>query len=745
MKKLLVLLMALFTLAQVDAQEKNVIRIATDNTDLILQVAPNGRLYQAYLGDKLLNEKDINNFSPYVKGGSDGSVSTRGWEVYPGSGAEDYFEPAVAITHNDGNPSTILRYISSEQKAVAGGTETIIQLKDNQYPVEVTLHYIAYPKENVIKTWSEIKHAEKKPVTLWRYASTMLYFSGNEYYLTEFSSDWAKEAQMSTQPLLFGKKVIDTKLGSRVAMHTHPFFELGFEQPAQEAQGRAMLGTIGWTGNFQFTFEVDNVGNLRVIPAINPYASDYELKANEVFTTPEFMFTFSNNGTGEASRNLHAWARNYQLKDGQGDRMTLLNNWENTYFKFNEELLAELMKEAKHLGVDMFLLDDGWFGNKHPRNSDNAGLGDWEVMRSKLPGGIPALVQSAKEAGVKFGIWIEPEMANTTSELYEKHPDWILKAPNRELVLGRGATQVVLDLANPKVQDFIFGMVDNLMTNYPEIDYIKWDANMSIMNHGSNYLSDNDQSHMYIAYHKGFETICQRIRAKYPEVTIQACASGGGRVNYGLLPYFDEFWVSDNTDALQRVYMQWGTSYFFPAIAMASHISASPNHQTFRRIPLKYRIDVAMSGRLGMEIQPQDMTTEEKELCKKAIAEYKEIRPVVQFGDIYRLISPYEKQGVASLMYTSPEKDKAVVYWWKLEHFHNQHLPRVQLYGLIPEANYQIRELNRIDTQPLSFEGKVFSGAYLMANGLEIPNNHIVDRKMRNDYSSRVLYLKKME
>ena len=184
MKKLFVLLTALFTLTQVNAQEKNVIRIATDNTDLILQVAPNGRLYQAYLGDKLLNEKDINNFSPYVKGGSDGSVSTRGWEVYPGSGAEDYFEPAVAITHNDGNPSTILRYVSSEQKAVAGGTETVIQLKDDQYPVEVTLHYIAYPKENVIKTWSEIKHAEKKPVTIWRYASTMLYFSGNEYYLT---------------------------------------------------------------------------------------------------------------------------------------------------------------------------------------------------------------------------------------------------------------------------------------------------------------------------------------------------------------------------------------------------------------------------------------------------------------------------------------------------------------------------------------------------------------------------------
>ena len=219
MKKLFLLLMALFTLAQVKAQEKSVIQISTDNTDLILQVAPNGRLYQAYLGDKLLNEQDIKHFSPYVKGGSDGSVSTRGWEVYPGSGAEDYFEPAVAITHSDGNPSTILRYVSSEQKAVTGGTETIINLKDDQYPVEVTLHYIAYPKENVIKTWSEIKHNEKKPVTLWRYASTMLYFSDSKYFLTEFSGDWAKEAQMSSQQLQFGKKVIDTKLGSLSLIH----------------------------------------------------------------------------------------------------------------------------------------------------------------------------------------------------------------------------------------------------------------------------------------------------------------------------------------------------------------------------------------------------------------------------------------------------------------------------------------------------------------------------------------------
>ena len=553
MKKLFLLLMALFTLAQVKAQEKSVIQISTDNTDLILQVAPNGRLYQAYLGDKLLNEQDIKHFSPYVKGGSDGSVSTRGWEVYPGSGAEDYFEPAVAITHSDGNPSTILRYVSSEQKAVTGGTETIINLKDDQYPVEVTLHYIAYPKENVIKTWSEIKHNEKKPVTLWRYASTMLYFSDSKYFLTEFSSDWAKEAQMSSQQLQFGKKVIDTKLGSRAAMHTHPFFELGFGQSAQETQGRVMLGTIGWTGNFQFTFEVDNVGNLRVIPAINPYASDYELKANEVFTTPEFMFTFSNNGTGEASRNLHAWARNYQLKDGQGDRLSLLNNWENTYFKFDEQLLSELMKEAKHLGVDMFLLDDGWFGNKHPRNSDNAGLGDWEAMKSKLPGGIPALVKSAKEAGVKFGIWIEPEMVNPKSELFEKHPDWAITLPNRKTYYYRN--QLVLDLSNPKVQDFVFGVVDNILTENPEVAYFKWDCNSPITNVYSPYLK-NKQGQLYIDHVRGIYNVLKRVKEKYPNTPMMLCSGGGARCDYEALKYFTEFWCSDNTDPIERLFIQ---------------------------------------------------------------------------------------------------------------------------------------------------------------------------------------------
>ena len=255
------------------------IRISTDNIDLVLKVAPNGRLYQTYLGEKLLHDADLDNLEWYQHAASDGSVSQRGWEVYSTSGNEYFFEPALGITHADGNMTTYLYYTGSTTSNVDGGTLTRINLRDNRYPVDVTLNYVSYSKENVIKTWSEIKHSEKKPVTLFNYATTMLYFNEPAYYLTEFSSDWAKEAGMSSQQLQFGKKVIETKLGSRAAMHTHPFFEVGLDGEVKEQSGRVLMGTLGWTGNFRFAFEVDNVGNLRVLPGINNAASNYELKA----------------------------------------------------------------------------------------------------------------------------------------------------------------------------------------------------------------------------------------------------------------------------------------------------------------------------------------------------------------------------------------------------------------------------------------------------------------------------------
>ena len=332
-------------------------------------------------------------------------------------------------------------------------------------------------------------------------------------------------------------------------------------------------------------------------------------------------------------------------------------------------------------------------------------------------------------------------MTNTVSELYEKHPEYVIKAPHRNPTTGRGGTQLVLDMANPKVQDIVFEVVDTLMTRYPRIDYIKWDANAPIMEHGSQYLPADRQSHLYIDWHKGLTATLDRIRRAHPDVTIQACASGGGRANWGMLPWFDEFWTSDNNDALQRIYMQWGTSYFFPAIAMASHISAAPNHQTFRRIPVKFRADVAMSGRMGLELQPRDMTEEERTICRNAVNDYKQVRHIVQLGDLYRLLSPYDGKGSASLMYITPEKDDAVFFWWKTETFMNQQLPRIPMTGLDPDATYTVTELNRIDNTPLPCEGKSYTGRYLMDQGLELPLSHNVDYHKNTDYSSRVLRL----
>ena len=713
MKHLITTVVLALLAIHLNANEMKQIRISTDHTDLVLQVAPNGRLYQSYLGAKLLNEADLKDLAWSVHAASDGSVSQRGWEVYSGSGNEEFFEPALAVTHNDGNPSTWLYYVSSDTHPVEGGVQTDIVLRDDKYPVEVTLHYVAYPREDVIKTWTSIRHAEKKPVVLSAYASTMLYFCREAYYLTEFSSDWAKEAQMSTQPLFFGKKVIDTKLGSRAAMHTHPFFIVGLDQPAHERQGEVLMGTLGWTGNFRFTFEVDNVGNLRIIPSINPYASAYKLAADEVFTTPEFIFTLSTEGTGQGSRNLQAWARNYQLKDGKGARLTLLNNWENTGFNFNQDILADLMKEAKDLGVDMFLLDDGWFGNKYPRKDDHAGLGDWDVTHDKLPGGIRALTGAAREAGVKFGLWIEPEMVNPKSELFEKHPEWAIHYPNRNMYYYRN--QLVLDLSNPDVQDYVYGIVDKLLAENPDIAYFKWDCNSPITNIYSPYLKD-EQGQLYIDHVRGVYNVMKRVKEHHPDVPMMLCSGGGARCDYEALKYFTEFWCSDNTDPVERIYIQWGFSQFFPAKAMCAHVTSWNKSAS-----VKFRTDVASMCKLGFDLGLKELSAEELLYCQQAVANWKRLQDAILEGEQYRLVSPYESNHMA-LNYVNRNQSKAVLFAYDVYPRYQEKLLSVKLQGLDPHKRYKVEEINLMPDAraTLPAHRKVFSGDYLMKIGLDV-------------------------
>jgi alpha-galactosidase len=693
-KILVALLLVSFT---AHAQSKQIV-IETKNTAIVLSITDKGRVNQSYLGKKLKGEE-------YKMMGG-------GREVYLTAGMENQFEPAIRMVHNDFNPSLELVYVSHNTSKKEFGSTTDLVLKDPVYPVKVTLHYNAYFNEDVIEAWTDISHKEKKPLTLTEYASCLLHFNADEYWLTSFHGDWAREMQMGEEKLTTGIKSIESKLGTRTNFYQTQAFFLSTGKPSTETEGETIAATLAWTGNYQYLFEVDQRNGLRLRAGINAFASEYQLQPNEIFTTPKFIFTFSANGKGQASRNLHHWAGNYAVLNGKGERMTLLNNWEATGMKFNENRLVELFDEAKKLDVDLFLLDDGWFGNKYPRNDDKAGLGDWQEDSLKLPHGIGYLVKQATAKGIKFGIWLEPEMVNPKSELYETHPDWILKLPNRAENYGRN--QLVLDLSNPKVQDFVFSIVDRLMTKNPGIAFIKWDCNRSMTNSYSTYLKEK-QSHLFIEYTRGFYKVMDSVRTKYPQLPIMLCSGGGGRTDYGAMKYFTEFWPSDNTDGLERIFIQWGYSYFFPANTISAHVT------NMGKQSLKFRTDVAMMGKLGYDIRVQNFTPDELAFSNAAVKTYKRISHVIWFGDLYRIESPYESNR-AVLMYVSEEKNKAVLFNYHLNTRRQDIFNRVKLQGLDPAKNYRLNEINLFpgtkSTQPDN--DKVFSGEYLMNVGLNL-------------------------
>ncbi len=720
---LLTYILLLLTVINSVAVNAQTINITTNRTQLVLQVKENGRLYQTYLGARLSETTELSQI--YMPGTTLTSSQITGFEAYPVMGTEDYYEPAFEIRHADGNPVSVLKFQSFEQN----GNETIIRLKDELYPIHVTLHYVAYPEENIIKQWAEIYHEEKGEVCISRYASGMLYFESQNYYLMQFGNDWGKEMQMKETKLEYGKKMLDTRLGTRSALITPPFFMVGLDEPVNENHGEVLMGTIAWTGNYRMTFEVDHNNCLRVIAGINPDASRYRLKKNEVFRTPEFIFTLSQNGTAQGSHDMQQWAMRQQLYKGQDDRQTLLNNWENTYFRFDEEKLQQLFNEAKNLGVDLFLLDDGWFGNKYPRNNDRQGLGDWEVMEKKLPHGLTFTIRQCEEQGLGFGIWIEPEMVNPKSELYEQHRDWVIELPDRETYYSRH--QLVLDLSNPKVQEFVFGVVDGLMTQCPTIRYIKWDCNSPMTNVYSHYEGRN-QGNLFIDYTRGLYNVLDRIQLKYPDLTMMLCSSGGGRSDFGALKYFTEFWCSDNTDPIERLFIQWGFSYFMPAKAMCSHVTAWN-----KKADIKFRTDVCFPYKLGFDLDLKKLTDDERTYCRQAVCEWKRLKHILFSPTIYRLVSPYQGNHCV-LQRTDKDRSHALVFAYDLHPRFRESLQPVKLQGLNPDALYEVKEIMLMpgEKSRLSFQEKTFSGDYLMHIGLPLLTS--------NDMSSRIIEIEKL-
>jgi alpha-galactosidase len=712
MKKELLTLGLLILFPHLFAQKVS-IPVSTENSTLLLETDRDNRLRTVYFGLPL---KDASEYA-MVSGGYQYFDSNAGIynAAYTPAGTWNVSEPAIQVVHGDGNASLDLKYMSHKQEVVdENATLTSIVLGDELYPFRVTLFYKTWSQENVIEQWTEIEHDEAKPVLLKKFASSNLYFTNKDFYLTTFHNGWATEMQPAESKLSRGIRTVDSKLGTRAMLLQAPHFILSLGQEASESQGSVILGHLAWSGNFKLDFEVDSYENLRVIAGINPYASEYLLPKNQIFRTPSFIYAISHTGTGEASRGMHSWARKYRVLDGEGTRLTLLNNWEATYFRFDEQKIASLFKDAKELGVDLFLLDDGWFGNKHPRNSDRAGLGDWQENVKKLPNGIGYLVKEAEKEGVKFGIWIEPEMVNPKSELYENHPDWVIRQPERPEKYFRN--QLVLDLSNPEVQDFVFGVVDGLFTENPELAFIKWDCNAPIFNAYSAYLDKNEipQSHLYIDYVRGLYDVLERVREKYPTVPMMLCSGGGGRGDYEILKYFTEFWPSDDTDPIERIFMQWDYSYFFPAIATDCHVT------NWGKQPLKFRIDVASMGKLGFDIVASELTEKEMEFSKQAVSSYHSFKEVVWHGDLYRLVNPHEND-FSALMFVNAEKSRGIVFSFLVN---NRYMltateEPILLEGLDPNKKYRVKEINLFPGTRSRINGdKLYSGDFLMKAGI---------------------------
>jgi alpha-galactosidase len=696
------------------SNKSSLISISTAHSVLTLWVAADGRLYQLGYGPA-----DASVSVPE-------SVPPREMEFYPPSGSGFILEPALQVTHSDGNTSTDLIFVKRTTTGLDNDINlTRIELKDSFYPFSVIVCFKAYQSEDVIEQWAEIRHDENRPITLYRFASSgPLMPKADQYWLTQLHGDWADEAQLVEERLTSGIKVLDSKIGVRALQFRTPSFLIALDHQAQEEEGQVLGGSLEWSGSFQFAFEVDMKNRLRALGGINPFGSQYRLVSDQIFSTPSMLWSWSAKGKGQVSRNFHRWARRYGMRDGDKPRPVLLNNWEATGFNFDEARLVALFDGARALGADTFLLDDGWFGNRHPRNDDKAGLGDWQVNTNKLPHGLSYLAGEAKKRGVNFGIWIEPEMVNPASDLFEEHPDWAIGQRHREPILGRN--QRVLDLSRPEVREFSWKVIQDTLGSNPGITYVKWDCNCYVTQPGSTWLGPEEQSHLLIDYQRSLYEIMGRMATNYPQVTAMLCSGGAGRADYGALKYFHSFWPSDNTDPARRVFIQWGFSHFFPAGALVAHVTRMGQR------PLKFTLDVAMTGALGLDLDVDKLSPEERKTVASAVSVYKrELRDVVLQGDLYRLESPY-KGPHAAMNFVADDRSRAVLFVYQLKAGEGD---AVKPHGLDSQKRYKVHEVNLPagTVSGLKTEGQILEGAALMRDGLVPP--------VRSEFSSAVIEL----
>lgn len=689
--------------------EKNrMFHLFNDKISYIMTVLPNGQMGQLYFGKRIHQREDYSYLlemmarpmGSYVFE-SDRTLSLEHVkQEYGVYGSTDYRCPAVEILQENGSRISDFCYKSH---TVSGGkpklkglpatytesdseAETLtLVLEDKVTGIELELLYTLFAGSGIIARSARFLNCGKKPVHLLKAMSLCMDLPDHDYDWIQFSGAWARERYPKKRRLETGIQSVGSMRGH--SSHEHNPFVILKRPTADEFQGEVIGFSLIYSGNFLAQAEVDTHDTTRVLLGINPEWFDWKLEPGEEFQTPEAVMVYTDRGMNDMSQTFH---RLFQKRLARGywrdrERPILINNWEATYFDFTEERIVEIAKKAKEQGIELFVLDDGWFGK---RTSERAGLGDWKANPERLPEGITGLAQKIEALGMKFGLWFEPEMVNKDSDLYREHPDWILSVPERRQSQGR--YQYVLDFSRKEVVDYIYDRMAEILGS-GKVSYVKWDMNRSITECWSAALPADRQGEVFHRYILGVYDLYDRLNTAFPKVLFESCASGGGRFDPGLLYYAPQGWASDDTDAAERLKIQYGTSYCYPISSIGAHVSASPNHQIMRSTPLYTRANVACFGTFGYELDLNRLTAEEQEEVKRQITFMKKYRSVLQFGSFYRLESPFEGN-VTAWMSVSGDRKTAVVGWYRTLNGINMGYTRVKLRGLEPDSVYRVSE-----------------------------------------------------
>lgn len=690
-------------------------------------VLKNGHMGHLYFGKRIHDKADFSYLveecqrpmTSYIYEGDRKFSLEHIRQEYPVYGTTDYRHPAIEILQKNG--SRISEFVYEGYEITAGKVKlqglpatytesdeeamTLrVYLKDALTGVLLELLYTVFSEYNVIARSVCVKNTGTETVHLLNVMSLSLDLPDQDYVWMQLSGAWARERYIKERTLEQGITAIDSRRGN--SSHEHNPFMVLRRKHTNEYRGEAIGFSLIYSGNFRIQAEVDTHNVTRITAGINPKGFDWKLEAGEMFQTPEAVMVYSESGLNGMSQTFHKLYGRRLARGYWRDRCRpiLINNWEATYFGFDTDKLLEIAREAKKVGIEMLVMDDGWFGK---RDDDNSGLGDWVVNEKKLPGGLKRLVDGVNEIGLKFGIWFEPEMVSEDSDLYRAHPDWALKVPGHSLTRGRN--QLVLDFSRADVRQYIFDKMSEILES-ANIEYVKWDANRHMTDVWSAMLPAERQGEVFHRYILGLYDFLEKITHKFPDVLFEGCSGGGGRFDAGMMYYHPQIWCSDDTDAIERLRIQYGTSFAYPISTVGSHVSVCPNHQTGRSVSMKTRGVVAMSGTFGYELDITEMSEEDKNIVREQVEEFKKYYNLIQQGEYYRLSDDGTKSNYVAWQFVSEDQKESLVNVVVLRTKANPPFQFVYLRGLKPEALYHVEgtELN-------------LTGAALMNGGYLLP------------------------